>query len=60
MEILPVSYKPTKAELEEDLRIDAAPEEVALALMQNVTVVDKSMGKHRSELRARRTKRPGK
>ena len=32
------SYQPTKAELEEDVSIDATPEEVAKALMRRVTV----------------------
>ena len=32
----PPSYQPSKAELEEELRIDATPDEVAAALMRDV------------------------
>ena len=35
----PSSYQPTKAELEEPLKIDATPEELALAVLQPVRVV---------------------
>ncbi|MCY4530314.1 MAG: hypothetical protein OXD46_14945 [Chloroflexi bacterium] len=34
----PPSYQPTKAEMEEDMSIDATPEEVAASLMRDVNV----------------------
>lgn len=60
VEILPETYKPTKAELEEDLGIDASPQKIARALMQPVKVVEKSVEKHRAQIAAKRTTRPGK
>ena len=38
VEVLPYSYQPSKAELEEDVEIDATPEELGDALMRDVTV----------------------
>lgn len=35
----PSSYQPTKAELEEEFRIDASPEEAALAVVQPARIV---------------------
>ncbi len=37
--IKPSSYQPPKAELEEDVRIDATPEELARAVLRQVRVV---------------------
>ena len=37
--IKPSSYQPSKAELEEDFRVDAAPEELARAVLRQVRVV---------------------
>ena len=37
--IKPSNYQPTKAELEEDVRIDATPEELARAVLRRVRVV---------------------
>ena len=34
----PSSYKPTKAELDEDVSVDATPDEVARAITRKVTV----------------------
>ena len=39
LEIPPASYQPTKAELEADASIDATPDELARALMRDVTIV---------------------
>ena len=36
--IRPAKYQPSKAELEEDMRIDATPEELARAILQPVKV----------------------
>ena len=38
VEVLPYSYQPSKAELEEEVEIDATPEELGDALMRDVTV----------------------
>ena len=38
VELLHPSYQPSKAELEEDLRIDATPEELIRAVVQPVKV----------------------
>ena len=35
----PSGYQPTKAELEEPLKIDATPEELALAVLRPVLIV---------------------
>ena len=48
VKILPESYKPTKKELAEDLRIDATPEAVAAAVVGPVKVAEKSVSGHRS------------
>ena len=37
--VKPSSYQPTKAELEEEIRIDATPEELARAIVTPVNVV---------------------
>ena len=37
--VKPTTYQPSKAELEEQLRLDATPEELARAVMQPVTVI---------------------
>ena len=37
--IKPSSYQPSKAELEEDVRVDASPEELARAVLRQVRVV---------------------
>lgn len=34
----PVSYQPNKTELEEDMRVDATPEELANAVLRPVVV----------------------
>ncbi len=34
--VRPSSYQPSKAELEEDVSVDATPEDVRAALMRNV------------------------
>ncbi|MDE0054706.1 MAG: hypothetical protein OXT64_10700 [Gammaproteobacteria bacterium] len=57
IELLPESYSPTKEELEEDVSIDASPWDVARALVQPVKVVEKSVTKHRAELRRKRGKK---
>ena len=36
--IKPAAYQPTKAELEEDMRVNATPEEVAKAVLRQVTI----------------------
>lgn len=41
VEIPPQDYQPSKAELEEDVSIDATPEEMARRLMQPVKVVER-------------------
>ena len=38
VKLRPSSYKPTKAELEEDVSVDATPDEVARAITRTVTV----------------------
>lgn len=40
VEVRPFSYQPSKAELEEDVCVDASPEEIRDALMRSVTVVE--------------------
>ena len=41
VEIPPQDYQPSKAELEEEIKIDATPEEVARRLMMPVKVVER-------------------
>ena len=41
VEIPPQGYQPSKAELEEEIKIDATPEEVARQLVQPVIVVER-------------------
>lgn len=41
VEIPPQDHQPSKAELEEEIKIDATPEEVAWRLMQPVKVVER-------------------
>ena len=36
--VRPFSYQPSKRELEEDVSVDASPEDVRAALMRTVTV----------------------
>ena len=36
----PRSYRPSRAELEEDMRIDATPEELASAILTPVRVIE--------------------
>lgn len=38
--VKPHSYRPTKADLEENMAIPASPEEVARAVMRHVRVVE--------------------
>ena len=38
--VRPYNYQPSKAELEEDISVDASPEEIRDALMRPVTVVE--------------------
>ena len=38
--IKPRGYQPTKAEMEEPIRIDATPDELALAVLRPVRVVE--------------------
>lgn len=38
--VRPYSYQPSKAELEEEMQIDATPEELAKALLRQVKVVE--------------------
>ena len=38
VELMPSMYQPSKAELEEEIHIDATPEELARALGRQVTV----------------------
>ena len=47
VKILPETYKPTKKELEEDMRIDATPLELAKAIVQTVKVEKLSVSEHR-------------
>ena len=54
VEILPENYKPTKAESEEPVHINAAPLAVAGAVAQAVNVEYKSIQKHRAKLREQR------
>ena len=37
--VRPYSYQPNKAELEEDVRVDATPEELARAVLRPVKIV---------------------
>ena len=37
--VKPTTYQPSKAELEEPIRLDATPDELARAVMQPVTVI---------------------
>ena len=37
--VKPTTYQPSKAELEEQIRVDATPEELARAVMQPATVI---------------------
>ncbi len=41
VEIPPQDHQPSKAELEEEIKIDATPEEVARQLVQPVVVVER-------------------
>ena len=36
--VRPFSYQPSKAELEDDVSVDASPEDVRAALMRTVTI----------------------
>ena len=47
VEIVPSTYSPTKAELEEEFRIDATPEQLAKSLLQPVELREKSQPKRR-------------
>lgn len=47
VKILPETYKPTKKELEEDLRIDATPEQLVQAVVQPVSIEKLSVEEHR-------------
>ena len=38
IELPPIGYQPSKAELEEDVRLPATPTELAKAIVQDVTV----------------------
>ena len=38
VELMPSSYQPSKAELEEEVHIDATPEELARAVLRQVDV----------------------
>ena len=38
--VRPYSYQPSRAELNEDISVDASPEEIRDALMRSVTVVE--------------------
>ena len=38
LRLRPSSYQPSKAELEEDMSVDATPEELALAVLQQVEI----------------------
>ena len=38
--VRPFSYQPSKKELEEDVRVDATPEELARAILRPVKVVE--------------------
>jgi len=38
--VKPWAYQPTRAEMEEPLKIDATPEELALAVLRPVRVVE--------------------
>ena len=40
IQVPPYSYQPSKAELEEDMSVDAMPEELATCLGRTVAVVD--------------------
>ena len=57
VEILPENYKPTKAELEESVHIDADPLAVACAVAQSVNITHKPTAKHRAELREQRKRK---
>ena len=37
--VKPTTYQPSKAELEEPVKVDATPEDLARAVMQPVTVI---------------------
>ena len=47
VKILPETYKPTKKELEEDVRIDATPGQLVKAVVQSVNVEKLSVSEHR-------------
>ena len=38
--VKPLGYQPTRAEMDEPIRIDATPEELALAVLRPVRVVE--------------------
>ena len=45
VELMPSSYLPSKAELEEEVHIDATPEELARAVLRQVVVREAEQGK---------------
>lgn len=45
--ILPETYKSTKAEMEEDVRIDGTPEQFVKAVVQTVNIEKLSFSEHR-------------
>lgn len=47
VKILPETYKPTKKELEEDVRIDATPQQLVKAVVQTVNLEKMSVSEHR-------------
>ena len=40
LRVRPYSYQPKKKELEEDVRVEATPDELALAILRPVKVID--------------------
>ena len=57
VKILPENYKPTKAELEEPVHIDADPLAVSGAVTQGVNIKHISTNKHRAKLREQRKRK---
>ena len=47
VEVVPRTHQPSKAELEQRVKIDASPEKLAKKLMQPVTVREKASARER-------------
>ena len=52
IDVPPRSYQPTKAEREEQFRIDATPEQLAQSLLKPVVIKSRDVAEYRSRKRA--------